>query len=889
MPPRRPRSTSNVSASNTNIARAPTASPQLKKQFALAQDSIYQNNLNVIKRRDPSVVSILDQFSHICLYNFNGKTGKWVREGYEGSIFIVEHRDAPNYSFFILNRLGTGDYCRRIYPEDDVEILGNYLMYRYYPDFTEKRLAMNLPYPLPPQFRPMFDHEFAKDHSLPEEQEPAAESDPPQPYRAKKGTSITLGIWQFPQVDRVENLKDVMLRLREYVKHGQPYPDQYRYGPGRPPPPHPPHGQPDINGAPTANGKPQVYGQNVRPGTVMNASQTQIYAEANAADGVSEVDKLFAKLQPSPTTTTMAAASAAAAPSSGSVQNWFAALTGQDQVQPSASVSPAITPAQSARPASQATPTRGLALLDSIFASVSHPADVHSTPTQIFSSQPVQPRRRLPPQPEQIQIVSPKPQSSALPQILTQNVISTLLGLGPASASSRASSAALSSNSSHRSANKRYEGDNELSGDDVDLSATATAALDAAQLHLGVPPAVQGDVTPRAPPRGIGAASPMPNGDPAVLSLGALMGGAPAAAAPNSREATPNRHPTAASAGQRAATLVPFTADSELWPYRDAPRAAAEQEADVVELDFSDTRALSDPSLFREKQVRQGEREKGEGRRRKSRKERERERKEAIEQSWDDPTQGGPGSGGGGLPLSLAALMQAAQNGHDAPSAKGSVSEHSAVQTNGAAERPADVAREALLDALAAHPKTPARDLSRKQFVQEVLSLIYTDSGFVDRLYEAYTGPARFVSVVVFAVVDPAHPAAIEPPLSRAHPPPLSMCCVLMLIPAFPTMGWFGDDSYNEYQNTEPHEAKLSHELIAAAASYEAAKAYEKHVEANGQPDSHAQAKEILAGLAGAIIDREVESRGLDFLDKEKAKRHAREQLESEYDNRYAN
>ena len=85
-------------------------------------------------------------------------------------------------------------------------------MYRYYPDFTAKRLAMNLPYPLPPQFRPMFDHEFAKDHSLPEEQEPAAESDPQQPYRAKKGTSITLGIWQFPQGDRVETLKDVMLR-----------------------------------------------------------------------------------------------------------------------------------------------------------------------------------------------------------------------------------------------------------------------------------------------------------------------------------------------------------------------------------------------------------------------------------------------------------------------------------------------------------------------------------------------------------------------------------------------------------------------------------------------------------------------------------------------------
>jgi hypothetical protein len=31
-----------------------------------------------------------------------------------------------------------------------------------------------------------------------------------------------------------------------------------------------------------------------------------------------------------------------------------------------------------------------------------------------------------------------------------------------------------------------------------------------------------------------------------------------------------------------------------------------------------------------------------------------------------------------------------------------------------------------------------------------------------------------------------------------------------------------------------PHEAKISHELIAAAASYEAAKAYEDHVAENG-------------------------------------------------------
>lgn len=84
-----------------------------------------------------------------------------------------------------------------------------------------------------------------------------------------------------------------------------------------------------------------------------------------------------------------------------------------------------------------------------------------------------------------------------------------------------------------------------------------------------------------------------------------------------------------------------------------------------------------------------------------------------------------------------------------------------------------------------------------------------------------------------------------------------------------------------QYQNPETHKAKLSHEVIAAAASYEAAKAYEDHCAKNGKPGSHAyvyptaligldlvfnhrfsKAKELLFGLAGAFIDREVETKG---------------------------
>ncbi|KAJ3937219.1 MAG: hypothetical protein NXY57DRAFT_981955 [Lentinula lateritia] len=100
-------------------------------------------------------------------------------------------------------------------------------------------------------------------------------------------------------------------------------------------------------------------------------------------------------------------------------------------------------------------------------------------------------------------------------------------------------------------------------------------------------------------------------------------------------------------------------------------------------------------------------------------------------------------------------------------------------------------------------------------------------------------------------------------------------------------MGFFSDDSDQaqawDQVNNAPHKAELSHELLAAAASYEAAKAYEKHVADNGEPDSHATRNELLATFAGGFIDRIVETKGLDFIDKEKAQYNAKKQLEAQF------
>ncbi|KAM6488979.1 putative phosphoglycerate mutase family protein [Amanita muscaria] len=100
----------------------------------------------------------------------------------------------------------------------------------------------------------------------------------------------------------------------------------------------------------------------------------------------------------------------------------------------------------------------------------------------------------------------------------------------------------------------------------------------------------------------------------------------------------------------------------------------------------------------------------------------------------------------------------------------------------------------------------------------------------------------------------------------------------------------WGTDS-KQYKDSEEvkkgHHAKLSHEVIAGAASFEAAKLYEDHVKKNGKPPSHAKAKEVFAGLTGVAATHLFETKGLNAYDKAKvekdARGHASEHLAKNY------
>ncbi|KNG80806.1 cipC protein [Aspergillus nomiae NRRL 13137] len=105
-------------------------------------------------------------------------------------------------------------------------------------------------------------------------------------------------------------------------------------------------------------------------------------------------------------------------------------------------------------------------------------------------------------------------------------------------------------------------------------------------------------------------------------------------------------------------------------------------------------------------------------------------------------------------------------------------------------------------------------------------------------------------------------------------------------------MSWFDEQHENaqahrEVNETEGHKGHWSHQVIGGAAAYEAMKAYNDHEAKNGKPQDHAQAKQIGAGIAFAAVERLFETKGLDFIDKQKAQYHAKQQVEEAIERHY--
>ena len=198
--------------------------------------------------------------------------------------------------------------------------------------------------------------------------------------------------------------------------------------------------------------------------------------------------------------------------------------------------------------------------------------------------------------------------------------------------------------------------------------------------------------------------------------------------------------------------LVPFSADSELWPYplrpssSDLSTSGGENgdDGEILELDFEETSALSDMNAFR-KAVRKGKERslgmsagvssagsgegydvngRGKGRK-KTWKEKETEKRDQIENSWDTPVP--VANPAPAVPLGLGVARSPTPSRRDkvVNGASGQAKKQPVANGNPVGTTvDGGIVKDSLIGTLLGHSQKPAR-LEKNAFVREVLTLIH--------------------------------------------------------------------------------------------------------------------------------------------------------------------
>ncbi|KAI8370090.1 hypothetical protein EDC96DRAFT_503021 [Choanephora cucurbitarum] len=95
------------------------------------------------------------------------------------------------------------------------------------------------------------------------------------------------------------------------------------------------------------------------------------------------------------------------------------------------------------------------------------------------------------------------------------------------------------------------------------------------------------------------------------------------------------------------------------------------------------------------------------------------------------------------------------------------------------------------------------------------------------------------------------------------------------------------EEAYNTIVNTpevtEEHKAEWTHQLLAAAGGFAAMRALNNRKEESGEEVDHSTAKEILAAAAAGAVDNFIETKGMDWFDRHRAKKEAEEEAQKLY------
>jgi len=179
--------------------------------------------------------------------------------------------------------------------------------------------------------------------------------------------------------------------------------------------------------------------------------------------------------------------------------------------------------------------------------------------------------------------------------------------------------------------------------------------------------------------------------------------------------------------------LVPFHAESSLWPY---PRAPLDDRDDIVELDFADTSALSDVDAF------ERQRQNGRNGAKNLRRDRAKVREE-IERSWDVPGDAQRINVNPNTPTTLVRSSQAASLPRATPSP------HGATKVNRSATplKPAPAHETPSPDARLAAQSPSSNDKSKSK-PKSVAKVFNSDKVQVPTASDSLAKPAAITAIV---------------------------------------------------------------------------------------------------------------------------------------------
>jgi len=89
-----------------------------------------EKNLRVLQSVDESIVEIIEDYSHVAVYEFDTSSNTWGRLDVEGSVFITRSLVSPFYSLIVLNKKGPSDFTLDLSTVLKLSLQKPYLMLR---------------------------------------------------------------------------------------------------------------------------------------------------------------------------------------------------------------------------------------------------------------------------------------------------------------------------------------------------------------------------------------------------------------------------------------------------------------------------------------------------------------------------------------------------------------------------------------------------------------------------------------------------------------------------------------------------------------------------------------------------------------------------------------